>query len=170
MITFYARQLSLKERMSAMGMQLMRKQQEQELEANSNTSKPKSSKSKQIREYMLSQDSFSLGELAEEFPEISYDLIKNETSRSKKKGLISQDKAKGRGHYTVNKNVILELSESRQIREYMLSRDLFSLRELVENFPEISYDLIRNEVLRSKKKGLISQDKAKGKGHYIVKK
>ena len=151
-----------------MDMQLMRKQQE--LEAISNTSKPKSSKSKQIREYMLSKDSFSLKELVERFPEMSYDLIKCEVWRSKEKGLISQDKAKGEGHYTVNKNFIPKSSNSKQIREYMLSKDTFSLTELVERFPEMSYNLIKNEALRSKKKGLISQDKSKGKGHYIVKK
>lgn len=149
-----------------MDMQLMQKRQE--LEATSHKNEPKSSKAKQIREYMLSKDSFSLKDLTEKFPEMSYNLIKNEALRAKKKGLLSQDK--GKGYYTVNKNVILELSKSTQVREYILSKNSFSVSELREKFPEISYNLIKTEVWRSKKKGLISQDKAKGKGHYIVKK
>ena len=55
---------------------------------------------KQVREYMLSKDSFSVKDLKNHFPKYSANTINNALNLAKRKGLVT---AISRGNYVVNK-------------------------------------------------------------------
>lgn len=60
----------------------------------------KKNKIKQVREYMLSKDSFSVKDLKNHFPKYSANTINNALNLAKRKGLVT---AISRGNYVVNK-------------------------------------------------------------------
>ena len=67
---------------------------------NTTTVVKKGSQVKQIRDYMLSKESFTVKELKQHFPDMSNTTINNAINLAKKKGLITST---GRGEYSVNK-------------------------------------------------------------------
>lgn len=70
-------------------------------ETNSNSTVQKENQTKQIREYMLSMNSFTVKDLKLHFPNLHYTPIRNALYTAKRQGLITSI---DRGKYVVNKN------------------------------------------------------------------
>ena len=70
-------------------------------EAFSNSTVGRKSQVKQVRDYMLSLDSFSIKDLKKHFTNLNDSAISNALYLAKRKGIIT---ALGNGKYVVNKN------------------------------------------------------------------
>ena len=70
-------------------------------ETFSNSTVGRKSQVKQVRDYILSLDSFSIKDLKKHFTNLNVSAISNALYQAKRKGLIT---ALGNGKYVVNKN------------------------------------------------------------------
>lgn len=150
---------------------------------------------KQIREYMLSINSFTIKDLKHHFPNLTTGTINNAVHLAKSKGLIT---ATGRGEYCVkavepnaieksSASVSKEMtqiekdnteesnigktkrrtSQSKKVREFILTLDRFSVKQVRSNFPDVPATIVNNVIRLAKTKGLIT---CVTKGEYIVNK
>ena len=150
---------------------------------------------KQIREYMLSINSFTIKDLKHHFPNLTTGTINNAVHLAKSKGLIT---ATGRGEYCVkavephaieksSASVSKEMtqiekdntkesnigktkrrtSQSKKVRKFILTLDRFSVKQVRSNFPDVPATIVNNVIRIAKTKGLIT---CVTKGEYIVNK
>lgn len=156
----------------------------------------KGSQVKQVRDYMLSMDSFTVRELKKHFSNLTAGTINNALYLAKNKGLII---AIGRGEYRVNnaqshteavnspvadnevtviernqttqsnidKKTTKHISQSKRIRDYILTLENFSVKQVISHFPDIPTALVNNVIRITKTKGLIT---ATARGEYVVNK
>lgn len=67
----------------------------------------------------------------------------------------------------VKKTISKKVNKAEQIRNYILSRECFNIKEIRQHFPNFSKDAIKYTVYDAKKKGLI---KCIARGKYVVNK
>ncbi len=137
----------------------------------------KDNKTKKVRDYILTLQSFTSKELSEHFPDLSVGDIGSALHIIKNKGLITST---GRGKYIVNENSpkpeTIENTEVKKcskakpvkdnkvekVRDYILTLESFTSKELSQQFPDLSIGDIGNALYLAKKKGLIiSTDRGK---------
>lgn len=148
---------------------------------------------KQVRDYMLSISSFTVKDLKHHFPNLTTGTINNAVYFAKRKGLIT---ATGRGEYRVkavephvvekssastemtqiDKDNTTEsnigktkrhTSQSKKVREFILTLDRFSVKQVISNFPDVPATIVNNVIRLAKTKGLIT---CVARGEYVVNK
>lgn len=142
----------------------------------------KDNKTKKVRDYILTLQSFTSKELSQQFPDLSIGDIGSALHIIKNKGLITST---GRGKYIVNENSpkpeTIENPKAKKcskakpvkdnkvekVRNYMLTLESFTFKELSEHFPDLSVKDIRNALYLAKNKGLITST---DRGKYTVNK
>ena len=147
---------------------------------------------KQVREYMLSISSFTVKDLKHHFPNLTTGTINNAVYLAKSKGLIT---ATGRGEYRVkavgphvveksSASASIEMTQTDkdntteskgisilnceiQVREFILTLDRFSVKQVISNFPDVPAAIVNNVIRLAKTKGLIT---CVARGEYVVNK
>lgn len=165
------------------------------VETDTGSTVERGSQVKQVRNYMLSMNSFTVKELKQHFPNMSTGTINNALYLAKNKGLIT---ATGRGEYRVkavephvvekssastsremtqiDKDNTTEsnigktkrhTSQSKKVREFILTLDRFSVKQVISNFPDVPAAIVNNVIRLAKTKGLIT---CVARGEYVVNK
>lgn len=170
-------------------------EQNSDIVSDTGSTVERGSQVKQVRDYMLSMNSFTVKELKQHFPNLSTGTINNALYLAKNKGLIT---ATGRGEYRVkavephvvekssasasrkmtqiDKDNTTEsnigktkrhTSQSKKVREFILTLDRFSVKQVISNFPNVPVATVNNAIRSAKTKGLIT---CVARGEYIVNK
>lgn len=152
---------------------------------------------KQVRDYMLSISSFTVKDLKHHFPNLTTGTINNAVYLAKSKGLItatgrgeysvkavephvvekSSTSASTSTEMTqIDKDNTTEsnigktkrhTSQSKKVREFILTLDRFSVKQVISNFPDVPAAIVNNVIRLAKTKGLIT---CVARGEYVVNK
>lgn len=150
---------------------------------------------KLVRNYMLSMNSFTVKELKQHFPNLSTGTINNALYLAKNKGLITatgrgeyrvkavephvvekSSASTSREMTQIDKDNTTEsnigktkrhTSQSKKVREFILTLDRFSVKQVISNFPDVPATIVNNVILLAKTKGLIT---CVARGEYVVNK
>lgn len=150
---------------------------------------------KQVRDYMLSMSSFSVKDLKHHFPNLTTATINNAVYLAKSKGLITAT-GRGEYRIEAVKPHVVEkgsasastemaqidkdnttesnigktkrhTSQSKRVREFILTLDRFSVKQVISNFPDVPAAIVNNVIRLAKTKGLIT---CVARGEYVVNK
>lgn len=150
---------------------------------------------KQVRDYMLSMSSFTVKDLKHHFPNLSTGTINNAVYLAKNKGLITatgrgeyrvkavephvvekSSTSTSRKMTQIDKDNTTEsnigktkrhTSQSKKVREFILTLDRFSVKQVISNFPDVPVAIVNNVIRLAKTKGLIT---CVARGEYVVNK
>lgn len=150
---------------------------------------------KQVRDYMLSISSFTVKDLKHHFPNLTTGTINNALYLAKSKGLITatgrgEYRVKAVEPHVVEKSSASastemtqidkdnttesnigktkrHTSQSKKVREFILTLDRFSVKQVISNFPDIPAAIVNNVIRLAKTKGLIT---CVARGEYVVNK
>lgn len=161
----------------------------------SNDTVERGSQVKLVRNYMLSMNSFTVKELKQHFPNLSTGTINNALYLAKNKGLITStgrgeyrvkavephvveksNASTSREITQIDKDNTTEsnigktkrhTSQSKKVREFILTLDRFSVKQVISNFPDVPAAIVNNVIRLAKTKGLIT---CVARGEYVVNK
>lgn len=150
---------------------------------------------KQVRDYMLSMSSFTVKDLKHHFPNLTTGTINNTVYLAKNKGLITAtgrgeyrvkavephviekgSASTSREMTQINKdnttesnigNIKRHTSQSKKVRNFILTLDRFSVKQVISNFPDVPAAIVNNVIRLAKTKGLIT---CVARGEYVVNK
>lgn len=150
---------------------------------------------KQVRDYMLSISSFTVKDLKHHFPNLTTGTINNAVYLAKSKGLITatgrgEYRVKAVEPHVVEKSSASastkmtqidkdnttesnigktkrHTSQSKKVREFILTLDRFSVKQVISNFPDVPAAIVNNVIRLAKTKGLIT---CVARGEYVVNK
>lgn len=164
-------------------------------ETDAESTVERGSQVKQVRDYMLSMSSFTVMDLKHHFHNLSTGTINNAVYLAKSKGLITatgrgEYRVKSVESNVVEKNSVStsnemtqidkdnsmednigtvkrHTSQSKKVREFILTLDRFSVKQVISNFPNVPATIVNNVIRLAKTKGLIT---CVARGEYVVNK
>lgn len=167
----------------------------EELDTVAESTVERGSQVKQVRDYMLSMSSFTVKDLKHHFPNLSTGTINNAVYLAKNKGLITatgrgeyrvkavephvvekSSTSTSRKMTQIDKDNTTEsnigktkrhTSQSKKVREFILTLDRFSVKQVISNFPDVPVAIVNNVIRLAKTKGLIT---CVARGEYVVNK